>query len=71
MIVRYLHEGSPFSLLEGKEYPVISIECGWYRIWDESGEDYLYPPRSFEIVEPLPEPPTVEPMPAPDGFRDE
>lgn len=23
----------------------------WYRIVDESGEDYLYPPQLFEIVE--------------------
>lgn len=23
----------------------------WYRIVDESGEDYLYPPMLFEIVE--------------------
>lgn len=22
----------------------------WYRIVDESGEDYLYPPDKFEIV---------------------
>ena len=24
---------------------------GWYRIVDESGEDYLYPPQLFEVVE--------------------
>ena len=23
----------------------------WYRIVDESGEDYLYPPMLFEVVE--------------------
>ncbi len=35
---------------EGKIYVVISIENDWYRIVDESGEDYLYPPTEFEIV---------------------
>ena len=36
---------------EGKIYEVISVEKGWYRIVTESGEDYLFPPRIFEIVE--------------------
>jgi len=40
----------------GKVYDVISIERGWYRIIDESQEDYIYPPEEFEIVEVLPEP---------------
>lgn len=36
----------------GKAYKVLSIERrGWYRIVDESGEDYVYPPEMFEIVE--------------------
>lgn len=29
----------------------ISKKMKWYRIIDESGEDYLYPPMLFEIVE--------------------
>ena len=33
-----------------KVYTVISVEKGWYRIIDDSGEDYLYPPEQFEIV---------------------
>lgn len=33
-----------------KIYEVISIERGWYRIVDESGEDYLYPPELFEAL---------------------
>ena len=45
----------PFAtdLVDGKEYEVIDIskKSGWYRIVDESGEDYLYPPALFEIVE--------------------
>lgn len=37
-------------LTNGRIYNVISIEKGWYRIVDDSGEDYLYPPEQFEIV---------------------
>ena len=39
------------DLTEDKIYDVVSIEQGWYRIIDDSGEDYLYPPDIFEIVE--------------------
>lgn len=37
-------------LTNGKVYDVMSVEKGWYRIVDDSGEDYLYPPEVFEIV---------------------
>ena len=52
MIVRYHGESSPVGLIEGKDYEVLSIEGEWYRIVDETEEDYLYPPECFEIVEP-------------------
>ncbi|MBQ7454761.1 MAG: hypothetical protein IJS69_06915 [Selenomonadaceae bacterium] len=38
------------DVLPGKVYEVLSVERGWYRIIDESEEDYLYPPENFEIV---------------------
>ena len=38
------------DLILGKTYDVLSIEEGWYRIIDESGEDYLYPPHIFQII---------------------
>ena len=38
------------SLTNGKEYEVISIEKGWYRIVDDTDEDYLFAPEEFEIV---------------------
>ncbi len=38
-------------LTYNKEYDVLAVEKGWYRIIDDSGEDYLYPPNLFEIVE--------------------
>lgn len=52
MRVRYLGKSDPLMLLNGKVYDVISVEGDWYRIVDETGEDYLYPPQVFEIVEP-------------------
>ena len=42
---------NPEILQDNKIYDVISIEKDWYRIIDDSGEDYLYPPELFEIVE--------------------
>ena len=39
------------DLAQGKVYDVISIEEGFYRIIDESDEDYMYPPEMFEIIE--------------------
>jgi hypothetical protein len=50
MTVRYTEESDPLELLNGKEYEVLSIECGWYRIVDETGEDYLFDSECFEIV---------------------
>ena len=34
-----------------KTYDVMSIEKGWYRIMTELDEDYLFPPKVFEVVE--------------------
>ena len=39
------------DLIPEKKYEVLSVEKGWYRVVDESGEDYLYPPNDFEVVE--------------------
>ena len=39
------------DLIEGKIYDVESVEKNFYRIIDESGEDYLYNKAIFEIVE--------------------
>ena len=32
-------------------YEVISVEKGWYRIFCELDDDYLFPPEAFEIVD--------------------
>ena len=51
MKVRYTKEMTSISLTKNKVYDVLSIEKGWYRILDDTEEDYLYPPDVFEIVE--------------------
>lgn len=50
MKIRFTGETSFLELTHGKIYEVIAIEKGWYRIIDDSGEDYLYPPDDFEIL---------------------
>ncbi|MEI6579288.1 MAG: hypothetical protein WCN92_07460 [Eubacteriales bacterium] len=50
MTVKFLKETIPMQLTKNKLYDVISVERKWYRIVDDSGEDYLYPPELFEDV---------------------
>lgn len=49
--VRYTGETISLMLTNGKIYDVVSVERSWYRIVDDTGEDYLYPADNFEIVE--------------------
>lgn len=51
MKVKWLGETSFLMLTKNRIYDVLSVERGWYRIRDDSGEDYLYPPEQFELVE--------------------
>ena len=51
MKVKYKGETSFLIATKGKIYNVLSVEKEWYRIVDNSEEDYLYPPDEFEIVE--------------------
>lgn len=51
MKVRFLGKTNPLMLTHGKIYEVLSIEKDWYRIIDDTNDDYLYPPNFFEIVE--------------------
>ena len=50
MRVRYIGKTISFALTENKVYDVLSVEKGWYRIVDDTGEDYLYPPDIFEVI---------------------
>ncbi len=53
MKVIYIEESDPLELINNKEYDVLEVdeESGWYRIVDETGEDYLFDPESFIVVE--------------------
>lgn len=50
MKVKY-KEKTDISLTNGKVYDVLSVENGWYRIVDDTEEDYLFSPEDFEIVQ--------------------
>ena len=51
MKVKWNGKTENLVLTKGKIYDVLSIEKGWYRIVDDSGSDYLYPPEKFTVVE--------------------
>ena len=51
MTIKYIGKTISFALTHNKTYEVISIEKKWYRILDDTGEDYLFPPENFEIIE--------------------
>jgi hypothetical protein len=51
MKVRFIGETSFIGLVHGQIYDVLSVEKSWYRIADGSGEDYLYHPMLFEVIQ--------------------
>ena len=51
MKVKWTGKTEFLVLTNGKVYDVISVEKCCYRVVDDSGEDYLYPPDQFVIVE--------------------
>lgn len=45
-------DGTLSNLVVGKRYRAEQLDSqpeGWLRVWDDFGEDYLYPPHMFEI----------------------
>ena len=50
MKVKYINQ-SDVSLTKDKVYDVLSIERGWYRIIDDTEDDYLFDPKEFEVIE--------------------
>jgi hypothetical protein len=50
-LVQEAQPGQLVSLTVGKIYSVLKVENGWYRLIDDTDEDYLYPPNLFEDVE--------------------
>lgn len=53
LVIEYTGENSKhLDLTNGKRYKVLTVdEHRWYRIVDDSGDDYIYPPEMFTIVE--------------------
>ena len=54
MKVEYIGETSPLELTKEKIYEVLSIEHGWYRMVDDTCEDYLYQADRFRVIEESP-----------------
>lgn len=50
MKVKYTGK-SDVSLTKGKVYEVIGVESGWFRIVDDTDDDYLFSPDEFEVIE--------------------
>lgn len=48
--VKFIGKDNPLSLRNGKEYEAIIGQKGMYCIVDESGEEYAYNPKQFEII---------------------
>lgn len=51
MKVKFIGDETPMTLRKNKIYEVVAIENSFYRIVDETDEDYLYHKSAFEIVE--------------------
>ena len=54
MKVKYIGSHDTVALNKNKDYEVISIERGWYRIMTELDESYLFPPEQFQITDKTP-----------------
>lgn len=50
MKVRYKGKTKSLVLTHNKIYSVLGVEKGWYRLIDDSGEDYLYPRENFDPI---------------------
>ena len=51
--MKFLGTIDTLAFEKGKVYDVISVEKGWLRIMTELGEDYLFPPKMFEMINEL------------------
>lgn len=38
------------GIKKGKIYDVFSVEQGWYRVFSELDETYIFPPKQFEVI---------------------
>lgn len=51
MKVKYIGESDPMRFVYGKVYTVLGQEGPFWRVKDETGEDYLYTLKNFEILD--------------------
>lgn len=51
MRARYIGESDPMRFLRGKVYIVLGKEGPFWRITDETGEDYLYTLKNFVVLD--------------------
>ena len=52
MLVRFKgNYGDPLSLIRGRTYKCIAVYPSWYRVIDETEEDYLYPKSDFDVID--------------------
>lgn len=49
--VKYIGPDNPLCFDKEKEYVVLSVEKGWYRVMTDIMEDYLLPPEMVDIIE--------------------
>jgi len=49
--VKFIGKDNPISLRNGKEYEAVVGQRGLFCIVDESGEEYAYNPKLFEVIE--------------------
>ncbi|TCL32190.1 hypothetical protein EV210_12310 [Anaerospora hongkongensis] len=51
MKVKYIGESDSMRFVYGKVYTVLGKEGPFWRVIDETGEDYLYTLQNFQIVD--------------------
>lgn len=49
--VKNIGDDDPLALRTNKEYEAIVGQGGWYGIVDETGEEYVYRPELFAVIE--------------------
>lgn len=51
MKVKYIGDYYKVTLQKNKVYDVVGVDNGWYKINTELGENALFPPSDFEVIE--------------------
>ena len=52
MLVKFIGDySSNLGVIKGKTYKCIAVYDVWYRVIDETDEDYLYPKTDFEVID--------------------